>query len=737
ARPAEPSAGIKMIIEKIKVEMRNRGSGGYVGLQRRFRIMDDDGNKSLDLKEFKKAMKDLKIDISDGDLRMLFDHFDGDGSGSIDFNEFVQGVRAPLNEKRLKLVHQAFTILDKDGSGEVEAKEIASMYDASKHPEVLAKRKTSAQVLREFLDNFDVGGVKDGKVTRDEFANYYTNLGANIDNDEYFELMIRNAWHMVGGEGQAANSANMAVMVTTSDLREERIVLQNDLGVKPNDIPTIFARLRSQGLQDIYAINGKVIKVLNINGVDVVTIAGETSALNNPKADFSKPMVQRAPPRPQSAYAASVQVRKNNAVSSTAGNTYAATRPVAGATPAVSTGVSNSASLGTNQARLATSIVQNLQAQTQQQQKAVADDIVGSTLLDVLRVQLVNKGPAGIIELQRKFIEMDSDNSNALDMNEFKAALVKANLAFSETQLQALFSYLDSDKSGLIDYQELLVGIRGQMNPTLLILTHQIFDRLDPSGRNMISPQDLLLHYDAAKHPDVASKRRTAEDVMQELLDTFDVGGVHSGVVMRDEFVNYYHNISAAMQDDDYLEIILRRAWHVGEEVAVSKILQLKEQERQQQQQGKLMGRIQQAKEFGEGYDPVRRPSSSSYNRNLPAQGMQGLQGNSMTLNAPMGDQSVRRPSSASATGRQDRLNNMYNSNTNHAKASALEEKIAVMKRQAVVLFNQNKFEESLAYFEEVLRLLQSLYPPNHPECIKGEKSIILVQRRLSQNHGG
>jgi hypothetical protein len=55
-------------------------------------------------------------------------------------------------------------------------------------------------VLREFLDTFDVGGVRDGCVTEEEFMNYYTNIGASIDNDAYFELMMRNAWHISGGE---------------------------------------------------------------------------------------------------------------------------------------------------------------------------------------------------------------------------------------------------------------------------------------------------------------------------------------------------------------------------------------------------------------------------------------------------------------------------------------------------------------------------------------------------------
>ena len=169
--------------------------------------MDDDDDRSLSMSEFKKAIKEMNLNLSDSEARMLFDHFDSDRSGSINFEEFIQGMRDPLNERRANLVLQAFTRLDREGKGIVDASSIASIYDASQHPEVMAGRMTANEVLTQFLDTFDVGGVQDGKVTKEEFLNYYTNIGASIDNDDYFELMIRNAWHISGGEGESDYSA--------------------------------------------------------------------------------------------------------------------------------------------------------------------------------------------------------------------------------------------------------------------------------------------------------------------------------------------------------------------------------------------------------------------------------------------------------------------------------------------------------------------------------------------------
>ena len=104
-------------------------------------------------------------------------------------------------------------------------------------------------MLREFLETFDVGGEVDGKVTEGEFINYYTNVGASIDGDDYFELMIRNAWHLSGGEGWCANTANRRVLVTRADGSQSVEEIRSDLGLKADDKAGMIARLKAQGMQ--------------------------------------------------------------------------------------------------------------------------------------------------------------------------------------------------------------------------------------------------------------------------------------------------------------------------------------------------------------------------------------------------------------------------------------------------------------------------------------------------------
>ena len=93
----------------------------------------------------------------------------------------------------------------------------------------------SHQVLNGFLETFEVGGVVDGKVTLQEFVNYYQRVSSSIDDDDYFELMMRNAWHISGGEGWCANSANRRVLVTHPDGKQTVEEIPDDLGLRADD----------------------------------------------------------------------------------------------------------------------------------------------------------------------------------------------------------------------------------------------------------------------------------------------------------------------------------------------------------------------------------------------------------------------------------------------------------------------------------------------------------------------
>lgn len=113
-------------------------------------------------------------------------------------------IRGELNERRLALVEQAFRKIDKDNSGELDINDIKDSYNSDKHPDVLSGKKTSDQILVEFLETFEAhhniknGSDADGIVTLEEFVEYYKNISVSIDNDDYFALVMNNSWNLKG-----------------------------------------------------------------------------------------------------------------------------------------------------------------------------------------------------------------------------------------------------------------------------------------------------------------------------------------------------------------------------------------------------------------------------------------------------------------------------------------------------------------------------------------------------------
>ena len=50
-----------------------------------------------------------------------------------------------------------------------------------------------------------------------EFEDYYKDISASVDRDDEFELMMRNAWHLAGGEGQTENTTIPRYLETGPD----------------------------------------------------------------------------------------------------------------------------------------------------------------------------------------------------------------------------------------------------------------------------------------------------------------------------------------------------------------------------------------------------------------------------------------------------------------------------------------------------------------------------------------
>ena len=183
------------IVDKVKKELLRRGAHGIRGLGMVFRRIDNNRGGTLDKSEFEWGLRENGHQLSALDYDRLFKYFDRNLDGKVSYDEFLRALRGDLNDARKRMVGMAFQKLDKTGDGVVTIDDLIGVYDVSFHPDFRAGKKTRDQILQDFASQWDTIN-KDGKITLEEFEDYYKDVSASIDRDDYFELMMRNAWKL-------------------------------------------------------------------------------------------------------------------------------------------------------------------------------------------------------------------------------------------------------------------------------------------------------------------------------------------------------------------------------------------------------------------------------------------------------------------------------------------------------------------------------------------------------------
>ena len=192
---------VEKVLNQIREKLASRGIKGVCSIARYFRIVDENNTQTIDFKEFKKCCEQFQLDLTNEEIKIAFVSFDRDNTGEIDYDEFLRTIRGEMNDFRKNLVNQVFNKLDINGNGEISFDELQAKYSAKSHPEVLSGRKTEDEVLKEFMDTFQdtynylCGTESDNIVTLEEFMEYYENISMTIDDDDYFETMLNNAWN--------------------------------------------------------------------------------------------------------------------------------------------------------------------------------------------------------------------------------------------------------------------------------------------------------------------------------------------------------------------------------------------------------------------------------------------------------------------------------------------------------------------------------------------------------------
>ena len=127
---------INALIRDIKAKLIERSANGIRGLSRIFKAMDDNGNRQLDVDDFRWGLIDFGITISKEEASEVLAVFDRDKNGTVNFDEFLVAMRGDLNDFRRSIIRKAYDKLDVNKDGQVKLDDIATLYDVNSHPDV-------------------------------------------------------------------------------------------------------------------------------------------------------------------------------------------------------------------------------------------------------------------------------------------------------------------------------------------------------------------------------------------------------------------------------------------------------------------------------------------------------------------------------------------------------------------------------------------------------------------------
>ena len=184
--------------------------------------------------------------------------------------------------------------------------------------------------------------------------------------------------------------------------------------------------------------------------------------------------------------------------------------------------------------------------------------------IEKLRSKLASRGARGILGLAKQFQIMDDDGSKTLSLSEFIKASKDFRLDIPDPDVKNIFHLIDRDRSGYIEYDELIRAVRGPMNSFRRSLIDKAWNKIDKDRNGVLDINDIRGVYSANKHPDVVSGRKTEDAVLNDFLETFELhynlGGSMDHKVTKEEFLEYYNNVSSGIDDDSYFELMITNA---------------------------------------------------------------------------------------------------------------------------------------------------------------------------------
>ena len=127
--------------------------------------------------------------------------------------------------------------------------------------------------------------------------------------------------------------------------------------------------------------------------------------------------------------------------------------------------------------------------------------------------------------------------------------------------------YYDVDGDGQINLEEFLRGLRDGLTERREAMTWRAFALMDRDGSGQIEASDVAHLYDVSQHREFIEGTKTKAEILDDFLNSFDgVKGNNDGIITKDEWYEYYTDLSVSVPSDDYFVQMMESTWNICED---------------------------------------------------------------------------------------------------------------------------------------------------------------------------
>ena len=170
-------------------------------------------------------------------------------------------------------------------------------------------------------------------------------------------------------------------------------------------------------------------------------------------------------------------------------------------------------------------------------------------LLAAFRKTLRVRGLNSVTDLVHLFKKFDLNNDGTLQRGEIEWLIKKKGFEGNKSEADIIFEAFDANGDGVVSLSEFIQGLRGKLPQSSLDSIHQTWDKISPDSDEITVSK--------LKHLYQTTDKSEGINQVMKAMDTSK-----DGKIQRQEFIDYYCNLSIGFDSDLEFTEYLKASWN-------------------------------------------------------------------------------------------------------------------------------------------------------------------------------